>query len=88
MDVPSAGGGGGGGGADAASGGNGGKVEVRCRVETLAFSAHADLRGLVGLVRGCRPRAVVLVHGQPGPMEFLRWACEPQWQLLVSLVVV
>lgn len=74
VDVPSTGGGGGaaeavGGG----GGGNGGKVEVRCRVETLAFSAHADLRGLVGLVRGCRPRAVVLVHGQPGPMEFLRW---------------
>ncbi|GIL53046.1 hypothetical protein Vafri_8741 [Volvox africanus] len=42
----------------------------------LAFSAHADLRGLLGLVRRCAPRAVVLVHGQREPMEFLRGRIE------------
>ncbi|GLI59847.1 hypothetical protein VaNZ11_001835 [Volvox africanus] len=84
------GGGGGGGGASAATvdvpnvqgaatgGGGGGssRVEVRCRIKMLAFSAHADLRGLLGLVRRCAPRAVVLVHGQREPMEFLRGRIE------------
>ncbi|KAG2486888.1 hypothetical protein HYH03_014482 [Edaphochlamys debaryana] len=58
---------------DGSGGGSGGagRVEVRCRVRMLAFSAHADVRGLMGLVRRCRPRAVVLVHGQREPMEFL-----------------
>ncbi|GIM07036.1 hypothetical protein Vretimale_11245, partial [Volvox reticuliferus] len=72
VDVPNvpctaSGGGGGGGGGSGSS-----RVEVRCRIKMLAFSAHADLRGLLGLVRRCGPRAVVLVHGQREPMEFLR----------------
>lgn len=48
-------------------------MEVRCRIKMLAFSAHADLRGLLGLVRRTAPGAVVLVHGQREPMEFLRY---------------
>lgn len=47
-------------------------VHACVQVRILAFSAHADLRGILGLVEAAAPRhAVVLVHGQPGPMAFL-----------------
>lgn len=38
-------------------------VHVWMRATTVAFSAHADARGLVSLVRAVEPRGVCLVHG-------------------------
>jgi integrator complex subunit 11 len=39
-------------------------LDVRCQVEYLSFSAHADAAGIEELIRMCEPRNVMLVHGE------------------------
>lgn len=46
--------------------------EVNLQVRNLSFSAHADAKGIMQLIRMCEPRNVVLVHGERGKMDFLR----------------
>ena len=41
-------------------------------VQYMSFSAHADAKGIMQLVRMCGPRNVMLVHGEAGKMEFLK----------------
>ncbi|OAD70617.1 hypothetical protein PHYBLDRAFT_1170, partial [Phycomyces blakesleeanus NRRL 1555(-)] len=48
------------------------KVEVNLQVRNLSFSAHADAKGIMQLIRHCEPRNVVLVHGERQAMEFLK----------------
>lgn len=48
------------------------KVQVNLQVKNLSFSAHADAKGIMQLIRMCEPRNVVLVHGERGRMDFLR----------------
>jgi Cft2 family RNA processing exonuclease len=38
----------------------------------MSFSAHADAKGIMQLIRHCEPKNVVLVHGEGAKMEFLR----------------
>lgn len=38
----------------------------------MSFSAHADAKGIMQLIRQCEPKNVVLVHGEGAKMEFLR----------------
>ncbi|KAG5455757.1 MAG: beta-lactamase-like protein, partial [Olpidium bornovanus] len=46
------------------------KLEVNLQVRTLSFSAHADAKGIKQLIANCRPRNVMLVHGEkPGMVE-------------------
>eukprot|EP00761_Pharyngomonas_kirbyi_P010020 gb/GECH01010038.1/.p1 GENE.gb/GECH01010038.1/~~gb/GECH01010038.1/.p1 ORF type:complete len:645 (+),score=101.70 gb/GECH01010038.1/:1-1935(+) len=47
-------------------------VDVRCTVKNLSFSAHADAKGILKLVRQVEPKNVVLVHGERNRMEFLK----------------
>jgi integrator complex subunit 11 len=51
-------------------------VPVRCRVESLSFSAHADAAGILGTLEALAPAAVVLVHGEPLKMATLRQRVE------------
>ena len=37
----------------------------------MSFSAHADAKGIMQLIRHCDPSNVVLVHGEASKMEFL-----------------
>ncbi|KAI0241299.1 Integrator complex subunit 11 [Lamellibrachia satsuma] len=46
-------------------------VEVKMSVQYMSFSAHADAKGIMQLVRQCEPRNVMLVHGEAVKMEFL-----------------
>ncbi|KAK4328769.1 hypothetical protein Pmani_000828 [Petrolisthes manimaculis] len=46
-------------------------VEVNLSVEYMSFSAHADAKGIMQLVRHCEPHNVLLVHGENVKMEFL-----------------
>ena len=46
-------------------------VDVRCAVRHLSFSAHADARGILGLIKQAEPRHVVLVHGEKAKMARL-----------------
>ncbi|PRP87546.1 putative cleavage and polyadenylation specificity factor [Planoprotostelium fungivorum] len=48
------------------------KVEVKCAVESLSFSAHADAKGIMQLIRQAEPKNVLLVHGEKGKMQFLK----------------
>jgi len=47
------------------------QVEVKMSVQYMSFSAHADAKGIMQLVRQCEPRHVMLVHGEEKKMEFL-----------------
>ncbi|KAL3895309.1 MAG: hypothetical protein SGCHY_004776 [Lobulomycetales sp.] len=48
------------------------RVTVNMAVENLSFSAHADAKGIIQLVRMCAPKNVVLVHGEKDKMGFLK----------------
>eukprot|EP01104_Vermistella_antarctica_P013832 TRINITY_DN4257_c0_g1_i1.p1 TRINITY_DN4257_c0_g1~~TRINITY_DN4257_c0_g1_i1.p1 ORF type:complete len:628 (+),score=142.44 TRINITY_DN4257_c0_g1_i1:279-2162(+) len=47
-------------------------VEVNCKVKYLSFSAHADAKGIMQLIRQTDPRNVMLVHGEKKKMQFLK----------------
>ncbi|KAF7722285.1 Integrator complex subunit 11 [Apophysomyces ossiformis] len=47
------------------------KVEVNLQVRVMSFSAHADAKGIMQLIRNCEPRNVVLVHGERIVMDSL-----------------
>jgi len=47
-------------------------VEVRCGIAHVSFSAHADAKGIMQLLRQAEPSNVVLVHGEKKKMGFLR----------------
>jgi len=37
----------------------------------MSFSAHADAKGIMQLIRMCEPENVMLVHGESTKMDFL-----------------
>ena len=41
-------------------------------VQYMSFSAHADAKGIMQLIRYCEPRHVMLVHGEASKMDFLK----------------
>eukprot|EP00026_Physarum_polycephalum_P004180 Phypoly_transcript_04197.p1 GENE.Phypoly_transcript_04197~~Phypoly_transcript_04197.p1 ORF type:complete len:689 (+),score=102.38 Phypoly_transcript_04197:127-2193(+) len=47
-------------------------LEVKCKVANLSFSAHADAKGIMQLLRMAEPRTVLLVHGERGKMGELK----------------
>lgn len=38
----------------------------------MSFSAHADAKGIMQLIKMCEPANVMLVHGENLKMEFLK----------------
>lgn len=47
-------------------------LAVRCEVKPLSFSAHADAKGILSLIRRAEPRHVMLVHGEKQKMAYLK----------------
>ena len=47
-------------------------VDLRCRVETFDFSGHADREALRGYARQLKPSRIILVHGDPPALEWMR----------------
>ncbi|KAG0266361.1 Integrator complex subunit 11 [Mortierella polycephala] len=47
-------------------------VEVNLQVKNLSFSAHADAKGIMQLIRQSGAKNVVLVHGEKSSMTFLK----------------
>lgn len=45
--------------------------DVNLSVRYMSFSAHADAKGIMTLIKQCEPKNVVLVHGEASKMEFL-----------------
>uniref|UniRef100_A0A915HRK4 Integrator complex subunit 11 n=1 Tax=Romanomermis culicivorax TaxID=13658 RepID=A0A915HRK4_ROMCU len=54
-------------------------VEVKLAVEYMSFSAHADAKGIMQLIRNCRPKHVMFVHGEDLKMEFLKQKVEKEF---------
>jgi len=48
------------------------KVQVRCQIESLSFSAHADSKGIMQLIQQTEPKNVMLVHGEKNKMQILK----------------
>ncbi|KAL6051630.1 Integrator complex subunit 11 [Balamuthia mandrillaris] len=47
-------------------------LEVKCKIKNLSFSAHADAKGIMQLIKQAEPRNVILVHGEKGKMQSLK----------------
>ncbi|CAH1766731.1 8891_t:CDS:2 [Entrophospora sp. SA101] len=48
------------------------KIQVNLQVKNLSFSAHADAKGIMQLIKQCDPKNVILVHGEKAKMEYLQ----------------
>lgn len=55
------------------------QLEVKLQVEYMSFSAHADAKGIMQLIRMAEPRNVLLVHGEAAKMEFLKGKIEQEF---------
>ncbi|XP_023690949.1 integrator complex subunit 11 [Paramormyrops kingsleyae] len=56
-------------------------LEVKLQVEYMSFSAHADAKGIMQLIRMAEPRSVLLVHGEAKKMEFLKDKIEQEFSV-------
>ncbi|XP_068096702.1 integrator complex subunit 11 [Hyperolius riggenbachi] len=56
-------------------------LEVKMQVEYMSFSAHADAKGIMQLIRQAEPRNVLLVHGEAKKMEFLKQKVEQEFHI-------
>ena len=45
---------------------------VRCHIEQFQFSAHASRESLIAYAKQLRPRQILLVHGDPPAVEWMR----------------
>lgn len=54
-------------------------IEVKMTVQYMSFSAHADAKGIMQLIRQCQPKHIVLVHGEAVKMEFLMKKIEQEF---------
>jgi Cft2 family RNA processing exonuclease len=45
---------------------------IRCQIEQFQFSAHATRESLVDYAKKIAPRKIVLVHGDPPAVEWMR----------------
>jgi Cft2 family RNA processing exonuclease len=46
--------------------------ELRCNIEKFQFSAHASRESIIAYVKKLAPKKVVLVHGDPAAVEWVR----------------
>uniref|UniRef100_A0A665UQP7 Integrator complex subunit 11 n=1 Tax=Echeneis naucrates TaxID=173247 RepID=A0A665UQP7_ECHNA len=56
-------------------------LDVKLQVEYMSFSAHADAKGIMQLIRMAEPRNMVLVHGEAVKMEFLKGKIEQEFSI-------
>jgi len=56
-------------------------------IQYLSFSAHADAKGIMQLIRHCEPKNILLVHGEVAKMEFLRKKIEQEFGTLMGDII-
>ncbi|CAI2323866.1 unnamed protein product [Caenorhabditis sp. 36 PRJEB53466] len=59
--------------------------EIRLGVEYMSFSAHADAKGIMQLIRQCEPQHVMFVHGEAAKMEFLAGKVTKEYKIPVHM---
>jgi integrator complex subunit 11 len=57
---------------------DGEKIDVKCEVYYMSFSAHADQKGLLQLVNNISPKNLVLIHGDYEAMKKFKETCQSQ----------
>ncbi|KAJ3291332.1 Integrator complex subunit 11 [Borealophlyctis nickersoniae] len=57
------------------------RVQVNMQVENLSFSAHADAKGIIQLIRMCEPKHVMFVHGELHKMRILKQRVEKELKI-------
>ena len=45
-------------------------VDIKMKVEYMSFSAHADAKGIMQLVRMVKPKNLMFVHGEAAKVWF------------------
>jgi len=56
-------------------------VDIKLQVRYMSFSAHADAKGIMTLIKQCEPKNVVLVHGEASKMTFLHGRIKDEFHL-------
>ncbi|XP_064642265.1 integrator complex subunit 11-like [Lineus longissimus] len=56
-------------------------LDVKLSVQYMSFSAHADAKGIMQLIRQCEPRNVMLVHGEAAKMDFLKEKIQQEFKI-------
>ncbi|KAH3767786.1 integrator complex subunit 11 [Pelomyxa schiedti] len=56
-------------------------IDVKCKVISLSFSAHADAKGIAQLIKMAQPRNVLLVHGEAEKMEYMKHKVEKEFKI-------
>ncbi|CAI5441233.1 unnamed protein product [Caenorhabditis angaria] len=59
--------------------------DIRLGVEYMSFSAHADAKGIMQLIRQCQPQHVMFVHGEAAKMEFLKGKVVKEFKIPVHM---
>ncbi|KAL4498516.1 hypothetical protein ABPG72_019634 [Tetrahymena utriculariae] len=57
--------------------------DVNMQVKNMSFSAHADAKGILGLIKHCEPKNVMLVHGDVTRMMPLAETIRDQFEIQV-----
>jgi len=53
-------------------------IDVKCEVFYMSFSAHADQKGLLQLIKNIEPKNLVLIHGDYEAMKKFKETCQKQ----------
>ncbi|VDO96723.1 unnamed protein product [Soboliphyme baturini] len=62
----------------------GGKtLEIKLGVQYMSFSAHADAKGILQLIKNCQPKHVMFVHGEESKMECIKLKVEKEFNIPV-----
>lgn len=59
-------------------------IPVQAKVDRYNLSAHADLDGLLNIIDEANPKAIMLVHGEPGPQRRFRAQLEAAKRVVVD----
>jgi len=64
------------------------QFDVKMSVQYMSFSAHADAKGIMQLIRQCEPKNIMLVHGEAAKMEFLNKKIEQEFGKLATFLII
>jgi integrator complex subunit 11 len=56
-------------------------IHMKCGVKLISFSAHADAKGILQLIRQAQPRNIMLVHGEKDKMRFFKEKIERDFKI-------
>lgn len=48
------------------------ELNIELEVKNISFSAHADMLGIMKIIKQCKPKSVMLVHGEKSKMQNLK----------------